>query len=232
MQGQCHQTCISHCLCSQYSHVSLFVPCLVKSRVSMFMIKHNRGCLVSSNHDMAWPGIKSIIWRKLIVYLVFALWSVVKELKHDVTCSDAAVSVQGDAVLWQPVIGIIAAPPQLEGGAAHLLNTWDMSLPLHTPGQWLFHITNSSIFQLPPTPPSVPNIYQTFVLTNKFLGEIIINDLDIGLMANFGQFVLKELVVRGGAGAGQRAEFVYLIFWYLLMIKKLYWRENINDLPH
>ena len=63
----------------------------------------------------------------------------------------------------------------------------------------------------PDTTDCVPNIYQTFVLTNKFLGEII-NDLDIGLMANFGQFVLKELVVRGGAGAGQRAEFVYLIF--------------------
>ena len=43
MQGQCHQTCISHCHCSQYSHVSLFVPCLVKSSVSMFMIKHNMG---------------------------------------------------------------------------------------------------------------------------------------------------------------------------------------------
>ena len=97
---------------------------------------------------------KLIIWQKLIVYLVFALWSVVKELKHDVTCSDAVVSVQGDAVLWQPVIGIIAAPPQLEGGAAHLLNTWDMSLPIQTPGQWLFHIANSSIFQLPQTPPT------------------------------------------------------------------------------
>ena len=54
MQGQCHQTCISHCHCSQYSHVSLFVPCLVKSSVSMFMIKHNRGCLVSSNYGMVW----------------------------------------------------------------------------------------------------------------------------------------------------------------------------------
>jgi len=35
-------------------------------------------------------------------------------------------------------------------------------------------------------------------------------------MANFGQFVLKELVVRGVAGAGQRAEFV--VFDILIFI--------------
>ena len=81
----------------------------------------------------------------------------------------------------------------------------------HTRPVAFSHHQLKHISTAPDTTDCVPNIYRTFVLTNKFLGEII-NDLDIGLMANFGQFVLKELVVRGGAGAGQRAEFVYLIF--------------------
>ena len=145
MQGQCRQTCISHCCCSQYSHVSLFVPCL-ESQCLWSSITE------SSTHGMEIYGIKSFIWRKLIVYLVFALWSVVKELKHHVTWSDA-VSVQGDSVLWQPVIGIIAAPPQLEllwqGGAAHLLNTWDMSLDCRHQASGFFTSLTQAYFNCP-----------------------------------------------------------------------------------
>ena len=149
MQGQCHRDL--HFSLLLLPIFSCFIVCSL-SRVSMFMIKHNRGCLVSSNHGMEMYGIKSFIWRKLIVYLVFALWSVVKELKHHVTWSDA-VSVQGDTVLWQPVIGIIAAPPQLEllwqGGAAHLLNTWDMSLDCRHQGRGFFTSLTQAYFNCP-----------------------------------------------------------------------------------